>query len=218
MSGETEIMKKALGGGSLTTEEEEKSAKQFDLFDCFGHGIKSYFFMMQELIRTYIVLSLLFGIIGSLYVTGDTRNLNLSMTTLGNLNQPEFICSHRYMQTQEPYHLECRKGEINELKYFGVIPDTDLRPKDNPLEYYDYCGDPNKIELTKQCTTEMLNSKALRNVFQRDCYGKKSCKLDFRKFKPKDLINDDTPVPSYCKGKFTTYYLQYDCHLEDDYK
>jgi len=86
MSGELDILKKAIGGGPLSTEEEEKASKQIDLFDCFGHGIKSYFFMMQELIRTYIVLSMLFGIIGCLYVSGDTRKLNLSMTTLGNLN------------------------------------------------------------------------------------------------------------------------------------
>lgn len=83
---------------------------------------------------------------------------------------------------------------------------------------YDYCGDPNLIDLTKECTQKLLNEKALRAVFQRDCHSQKSCNLDFNKFRPKVPIEDDSPTPEYCKGQFATYYIQYDCHLEDDYK
>ena len=43
-----------------------------DLFDLFGHGIKSYFFMITQLIHAYLFLTVLFVILIFIYRFSNT--------------------------------------------------------------------------------------------------------------------------------------------------
>ena len=108
---------------SMQTQNSGKQAG--DVFDVFGHGIKSYFFMMEEFIKAFCILTVMFCIIIAIYTSGqvELKKISIGLTTLGNLNQPEFICNHRFISIEnKPFELKCSKGTINQLKYFGMIP------------------------------------------------------------------------------------------------
>ena len=80
---------------------------------------------MEEFIKAFCLLSVFFCVLIAIYTSGqvELKKISIGLTTLGNLNQPEFICSHRFISIEnKPFELKCSKGTINELKYFGMIP------------------------------------------------------------------------------------------------
>ena len=78
---------------TLGKEHEQKG----DLFDLFGHGIKSYFFMITQLIYAYVFLSLLALILLAIYRLSNSHSdhlISMGQLTLGNLMYPEYLCKH----------------------------------------------------------------------------------------------------------------------------
>jgi hypothetical protein len=72
--------------------------------------------MMEEFIKAFCALSILFLALLAIYTSGDVelKKVSVGLTTLGNLNQPEFICSHRFISIEnKPFELQCSKGTIN---------------------------------------------------------------------------------------------------------
>ena len=68
-----------------------------DPFDQFGHGIKSYFAMMKMLIWVFVVLTILFIPIESMYKGGGSYNRledSFHKITIGNLGHSDTKCLH----------------------------------------------------------------------------------------------------------------------------
>ena len=73
-----------------------------DPFENFGHGIQSYFVMIENMIKVFALCSLLFLPIIYMYYKGnvynDTRGLEALMGrfSMGNLGHSETFCEHSY--------------------------------------------------------------------------------------------------------------------------
>ncbi len=72
--------------------------------------------------------------------------------------------------------MECKKGTITSLKYFGLSPLSAGVPNkidntDRKVWFQDYCGDPSKKDGIKACTDKFLNSKAMVEDFDKTCTG-----------------------------------------------
>jgi hypothetical protein len=60
------------------------------------------------------------------------------MPTLGNLGSAKNLCSFQQISIDHPLHLGCKKGEIKELEFHGLLPE-----EIHPHSYqFDYCGNP----------------------------------------------------------------------------
>jgi len=118
-----------------------------DPFDIFGHGIKSYFKMMEVLGLVMVIISILFIPVFTLYSHGDAypEDQTLARLSLGNIGHAENYCMHQFTSVKEPQHLNCQKGKLSEIKFAGVMPNDILKTGDvEPPFLYDYCSN-NKI-------------------------------------------------------------------------
>lgn len=62
---------------------------------------------------------------------------------------------------------------MSEIKSFGLVPFKDgISGKDFSL---DYCGNNSKHKLIQTCSQKLIDEKALKDEFDKDCKGKKSC-------------------------------------------
>ena len=76
--------------------------------------------------------------------------------TLGLLGAASHNCLSSLIVSTQDMYLSCLSGRITNLKHHGIIPDA-------PLDFAkDFCGDPSKFELTKNC---MEDSTLLRSHF-----------------------------------------------------
>ena len=81
--------------------------------------------------------------------------------------------------------------------------------------FYDYCGNANSIEANKVCTERILDSRSVETYFATECKGSEACEIDMNKFNLAGIRNEDM---ERCMKKYSVYYLQYDCRLDEDYK
>lgn len=67
---------------------------------------------------------------------GLSANTNPLYISMGNFGSAKHECLSIFMMANHDMFLHCNKGQIGELTYFGVIPDTKLDFQ------ADFCGDP----------------------------------------------------------------------------
>jgi len=72
--------------------------KQPDPFDVFGHGIKSYFRMMEMLMFVMVLISILFIPVFMMYRNGGAYREDdmIASLTLGNIGHAENYCMHQF--------------------------------------------------------------------------------------------------------------------------
>ena len=129
-----------------------------DPFKSFGHGIQSYFILIETLIKVLSVCSLLFLPVIYQYYNGavynDTGGLGalLGRFTMGNLGHSETFCEHSYFSLGGVQRLECNKGNISKIKAYGLMPEGKGSFTNN------WCGPFDKFKEIKDCTDAHLNT------------------------------------------------------------
>ena len=92
-----------------------------DPFEILGHGILSYFRMIEVVICVFFICTILFLPTMYLYSKGDGfAVIGGSSYYLGNLGFAEPWCAS--MRIANSYSAECGAGEISELKFVGLRP------------------------------------------------------------------------------------------------
>jgi len=137
----------------------EKAGDPFvDPFYLFGHGIKSYFLLLKALILIFALISLLFIPVFVFYRKGGAfegqSGYALNSWTLGNLGHAHGRCFHQFIEFDRLFTHKCSVGKITDLLFLGLIPSEDKAHENHEeaeevetLHAYDYCGDPNHIDL-----------------------------------------------------------------------
>ena len=84
-----------------------------DPFENFGHGIQSYFIMIETLIKALAVCVLLFIPVIYVYYKGNVHNDQkgleslLARFSMGNMGHSETYCEHSYLSLGGVSHMEC---------------------------------------------------------------------------------------------------------------
>lgn len=85
---------------------------------------------------------------------------------LGNLGFNKAVCVSDYVQLDAPRVLGCEIGYMSDLKFYGIIPNTeDMNASDMP---YGYCNDPNTNSDVQYCTETYLDSTIVSD-FNTNC-------------------------------------------------
>lgn len=184
--------------------------------DNYGFGISAWFGLLRFLFCLFCILSLLAIGLAVFYkskghLTGgrvEYQNL-IARFSLGNIGSAQTICLTQFLKLQHSRTLECEKGTIAKLKYFGVhtggtttLTEAAGRFAEHPIGN-SYCGDRDHLPAGENCI-DILKKKDFMNAFEKTCVGKKSCEFNMVKeefFQPKDSI------PSHCKVPTTQVYI-----------
>ena len=107
--------------------------KLTDPYEVFGHGMMTYFSTLTGLIlamtfMTFCFVPVLYIYSRDNYLSGELDTFNFSSLGIGNLGQTETICVFHYLGVDKPQELECKKGRISELKFYGLSPSTIVNP------------------------------------------------------------------------------------------
>lgn len=179
-------------------EEQMKGQGGEDPFDIFGHGIISYFRMIESLICVFFVCSLLFIPVFYLYCTGGAFNSGsespLALLTLGNLGHAETFCEHTYLSLNGVAHFHCTKGKISNLHFVGLMPSQGGHFEPN------YCAEPSKHKEIHSCSTQHLSTAPLKAAFTQQCQGSSTCKFQFHPYI--NSTTDNSCTETYSKLYF----------------
>lgn len=172
-----------------------------DPFEIFGHGIQSYFRVMEAFIKVFFVCSLLALGVMYMFYQGDTFNdvggLDAILTplTIGNLGHAETYCEHSYLAIKDKARYFCRKGKISNLQFFGLMP-----PRGDFEN--NFCGSFAKYDAITDCSTKYINQENLATGFAQECQGKLECKFEFLKY-----MNQATPTADKCIDGDSRFYV-----------
>ena len=105
-----------------------KNNEDVDPFQSLGHGIQSYFKMIETMIYLFTVFTILFIPVFYLYNNGRAFNekdsFDYGTYSLGNLGHTEPICKHEYFEKKDGItRFRCKKGKLSKLHAIGVIPE-----------------------------------------------------------------------------------------------
>jgi hypothetical protein len=69
----------------------------------------------------------------------------------------------------------------SKIIFQGLLPNSPITDKNGTKIHHDYCGNPENISPTDQCTNG-LDSDALNNDYENQCAGKENCFLDLQNY------------------------------------
>lgn len=149
-----------------------------DPYEVFGYGITAYFKMLEILIKLFIGMVILMAPITFLYYHGyafdHLQGLNKYMApfTLGNIGHAKTDCQYHFLQNPKPSHVQCAKGKITELHFWGMMPNSKGFDQD-------FCGLWNVYQEIEHCTNSHINQNEFKKAFEEECLGEEDCIFDF---------------------------------------
>ena len=137
-----------------------------DPFLLYGFGAFSYFALISELAVAFFWVTVLTIPIVIVYtylsngLVDQAGAPQYALTSLGNFGQPGHFCAQSYLNYSSTVEIRCSVGHIRPALYAGLVPVTNT----NELQEYspDFCGDPSKFNLIRECTKRHVDSFTFR--------------------------------------------------------
>ena len=116
-----------------------KDGEEIETFQSFGHGIQSYFKMLESFICMFFIFTIIVTPLIYLNLSKDVNGNDMNRAlSIGSLGHSEPICLHKYLSISDNITFECHKGKLSELFAFGLMPNPD--DSGNSFEH-NYCSD-----------------------------------------------------------------------------
>lgn len=116
-----------------------KDGEEIETFQSFGHGIQSYFKMLENFICMFFIFSIIVSPLIYLNLSKDVHGHDILLgLSIGSLGHSEPICLQKYLSISDNIIFECNKGKLSELFAFGLMPNPD--DLGNSFEH-NYCSD-----------------------------------------------------------------------------
>ena len=146
--------------------------------DDFGHGIQSYFTLIQSLILIFGILTVLFLPVGYIYTQGknyEDIEFNWVITkNLGNMGQRKALCALQYTDHDAgDSRFKCGHGLLSDIVHAGMNSGENVN---------DFCGANDLNPVVKHCTDKHFKLKELKDQWRKSCLGKKTCEINMQKY------------------------------------